>query len=314
MSLLTICQNVAADLGLPQPKTVYGNTDTTVSALYANSVRAAQSLHRRGHRWTALTTEHVFQTVAVGPFTGDTAVNVATITNLSSTTGVVAGMYVNGGNFPINTLVSSVDSSTRVTCNQNATATATGSSFTFGQSDYTLPTDYFAFVDDTLWDRTRFWKMRGAMSPQEWQLYKSSALGKASIERRWRVRLPTGSTAGASTKFSIDPVVQDNGSYLVFEYYSKYWCQSSDGLTQRTIWAADSDTGLLDEYLIELGTRWRTMNFPLGIAYAEQRDEYEREVDKAVARDGGSTILDLSPSPRLHIIGPYNIPETGFGA
>lgn len=313
MSLLTICQNVARDLGLPVPTTVYGNTDTTVTALYANSLRAAQSLHRK-HRWTALVTEHTFQTVSVGPFTGNTTKGQATITGLSSTTGILANYYPNAGSFPIGTYVVSVDSSSQVTCSSVASANGTAISFMFGQDNYSLPTDFFAMVDDTLWDRTRFWKMRGSLSPQEWQLYRSSALGKASIERRWRVRLPSGSTAGASTQFSIDPIVQDNGSNLVFEYYSSYWCQSANGATQRTAWAADGDTALLDEYLIEQGLRWRTMNFPLGIAYAEQKEEYEREVDKAIARDGGSSLLDLSPSPRMHLIGPYNVPETGFGS
>ena len=42
-------------------------------------------------------------------------------------------------------------------------------------------------------------------------------------------------------------------------------------------------------------------------------DEYERAVAKAMAHDGGAAILDLAPSDRLTLIGPWNLPETNFG-
>lgn len=176
-----------------------------------------------------------------------------------------------------------------------------------GQADYDLPADFKRLVDGTLWDRSRYWEMRGPLSPQQWQRYKSSAIGQAAIQRRWRIR----SVAG-TPKFSIDPTPSDDGATLVFEYVSTGWCQSAAG-TRQAAWAADGDTGILDEYLLELETTWRVLE-RLGLAYAEAQDEAEREIRKAIARDGGGPVLSLNAPPA----GPGNpfdgVPEGGWGA
>lgn len=181
-----------------------------------------------------------------------------------------------------------------------------------GATQFALPSDFRSMINDTLWDRSRYWALRGALSPQQWQLYKSSIIGTATIEQRWRIRIPSGSGAGIATEFTIDPTIAatDNSTF-VYEYVSKNWCASSTGAAQSQ-WAADSDVALLDEDLIELGVTWRLMR-RLGLSYEEEREEYEREVDKAVARDGGTATLSIVPNPRLVLVGPLNIPETGFG-
>ena len=148
--------------------------------------------------------------------------------------------------------------------------------------------------------------MRGPQSPQQWQLYKSSVIGRASIQRRFRFRRINGNVV-----FSIDPVPTDNLTPLVFEYVSNAWCQSSGG-TPQSLWEADTDTGILDEDLLMLGTRWRVYA-RLGFDYQSELDEYETEVSKAMAVDGGAAILDLAPADRLTLIGPWNLPETNFG-
>ena len=343
MTLLSICQNAAHNVGIPAPGAIVGSTNPSAVRLLQMARRTGMSLMKRAN-WTALTTEHVF--------------------------------------------------------------------IADGTSSYPLPGDFRSFINDTMWDRSRFWKMRGAMSPQQWQNYKSSIIGRATIERRWRVRLPSGDVAGASTRFEIDPDIgtADHTSIFVYEYVSNNWVRSStnfsivdaspgaggsdyakgdiltltggvgtaaevmvddvsdgvplldddgnqlyadDGVTplyvtapgaitrvevivagnysalpanpaavtggtginatiaftsagaSQSDWLADTDTSLLDEDLIELGVTWRMLS-RLGMAYAEERDEYEREVDKAVARDGGTMTLDLAPYDRLTLISPYN--------
>jgi hypothetical protein len=92
---------------------------------------------------------------------------------------------------------------------------------------------------------------------------------------------------------------------------SNAWCKSSGGLAQSAL-AADSDTGILDEYLIKLGLRWRVLR-RLGMSHADELDEYERAVAKALAHDGGAAILDLAPVGHLALVGPWNVPESNFG-
>ena len=49
----------------------------------------------------------------------------------------------------------------------------------------------------------------------------------------------------------------------------------------------------------------------MGVSYQEEKDEYEREVDKAVARDGGTMVLNLTPSWGIGLVSPYNV-QDGF--
>jgi hypothetical protein len=90
---------------------------------------------------------------------------------------------------------------------------------------------------------------------------------------------------------------------------SNAWCKSAGGVAQST-WAADSDTGILDEYLIKLGLCWRVLR-RLGMSYADELDEYERALAKALAHDGGAAIL--APAAGLALVGPWNVPESNFG-
>ena len=338
MSLLSVCVNAANDAGVNVPTTIIGNTDPAAARLLQMARRTARDMAERVN-WTALTVENVF------------------IAN--------------------------------------------------GTSDYTLPPDFRSLVNDTLWDRSRFWRMRGAMSPQQWQMFKSSIIGRATIERRWRLRVPSGDPAGAPVQFEIDPpITGDTTSTFVYEYVSRNWCVSTTlkqalsamvvngganyragdtiplaggaatvpavltvmsvgtggtimsltttpaqlaapveittpgnytvipgnpvnqastsgigtgatfmmgwgNLTQPD-WVADTDFSLLHEDVLELGVIWR-LQHRLGLDYREEKDEYDRRLDLLIARDGGTATLDLAPYDRLTLVGPYNVPETGFG-
>ena len=310
MSLLTICQLALSDLSLQVPTTIVGNTDQTAQRVLAAAQLAGKSLYKKPQGgWVDSIREYDFTTAAVAQQSGSIANSgpggVAVISGLATTTGIAAfTWYAFGTGVANNSIVASTTSST-VTLNQAAVQTGAGQ-FLFGQSDYPLPSDFQRPVDNTMWDRGRFWSMRGPQSPQQWQLYKSSVIGRASIQRRFRFRRINGNVV-----FSIDPVPTDNLTPLVFEYVSNAWCQSSGG-TPQSLWEADTDTGILDEDLLMLGTRWRVYA-RLGFDYQSELDEYETEVSKAMAVDGGAAILDLAPADRLTLIGPWNLPETNFG-
>lgn len=310
MTLLSICQDIANDIGLPVPTSIIGNTDETASRLLACAQRAGRWLAKKPQGgWVDSIREYTFTTTAIavqsGSIANSGAGGVAVISGLSTTTGITANRwYASGYGVPANAIITAVTVST-VTLSLPATSLGAGT-FTFGQSDYALPSDYKLLIDNTLWDRSRYWQMRGPMSPQQWQLYKSSVIGKATIQRRWRIRSVSG-----TKYFSIDPVPFDNAAQLVFEYVSSSWCQSSLAVAQSR-WAADTDTGILDEELIYLATFWRMLR-RLGEAYDEELSECESEVAKAMAHDGGMAILNLVPTAGLTLIGPWNVPESNFG-
>jgi hypothetical protein len=235
MSLLSICQGIAADLALAVPTSIVGNADETATRLLAAAQLEGENLARKPENgWVAMITEYDFVTAAVTQQNGTVANSgpggVAVISGLSGISAVAASTWYGfGTGLPNNSIVTAVNSGAgTVTMNTVANVTGAGQ-FVFGQSDYPLPTDFQRVIDGTLWDRSRFWSMRGPQSPQQWQLYKSSVIGRASIQRRFRFR-----EVGGKQVFSIDPVPTDNGAALVFEYVSNAWCKSAAGAKQTT--------------------------------------------------------------------------------
>jgi len=330
LSLISICQQVAGYIPVAIPAFIVNNPDETAMLLLACAQDEGDALARRPQGgWVNMIREFDFTTASVGPVNGVVTNNSPVVTGLSlsgtwdsggnwdeggtwdeGTSPLVANSwYVFGTGAQNNTIIKSIDSATQITLNQNiilSGAVTQTVQLTFGKSDYDLPADFERPIDNTFWDRSRFWAMRGPQSPQQWQLYKSSVIGRASIQRRYRFR-----RINNAMKFSIDPVPLDNGSALVFEYVSTGWCESQTGVVQNS-WMNDNDVGVLDEYLMRLGIRWRMLR-RLGMSYQEELNEYERQVDKAVAHDGAAAILNLTPSDSLTIIGPWNLPETNFG-
>ena len=312
MSLLTICQNAAAYVPLAAPTTIIGNSDSTAAFLLQCAQRAGKRVSRVPQfGWIAQQVEHLFETVSLDPLTGTIANSgaggVAVITGLSSTASITALTFgASGTGIPLNAVVASVDSATQVTLNMAATATGSGVAVTFSQFAYAVPADFAGVIDNSLWDRSRYWQMRGPYSPQEWQRVKSSILTQATIQRRVRFEYIAG-----SQYMLIQPIPTDDGSLLVYEYVSTYWCKSSGGVG-RVQWAADTDVGIVDEYLIELDLGWRLLRRQ-GMDYSEEREEFERELDKLVARDGGAAPLSLAQGRGDMWLGGYaNVPEGSF--
>jgi hypothetical protein len=311
MTLATILTQIISAVPLAVPTSFVGNVDETAVLALQMAQDAGEALARKPQGgWVAMILEYDFTTAALqnqpGTIANTGPGGTAQITLPGGPAAVAAfTWYGFGTGVPNNSIVQSIVGNV-ITLNQAASTTGAGT-FTFGQSDYPAPPAFQRPLDNTMWDRSRFWSMRGPQSPQQWQLYKSSVIGRATIQRRFRFRQINGNLV-----FSIDPVPTDNGSSLVFEYVSNAWCKSSGG-TPQTSWLADTDVGILDEYLLRLGAKWRLLR-RLGMSYSEELDEYEREVSRAMATDGGAAILSIVPvDNNLTLIGPWNLPETNFG-
>lgn len=170
-----------------------------------------------------------------------------------------------------------------------------------GTAAYAFPADFDRFIPSTQWDRTNFWALEGPLTPQEWQ-YVKSGLVQSSPRSRFRL-LPASSV----DQFNIDPVPTSIRT-LVYEYISKYWALSSLGAGQ-TSFLVDTDTAVgIFDHLITLDVIWRFKE-SIGMAYAEQRDEFDNELDMAKARDGGNRIISMNR--RWGLLA--NTPESGFG-
>jgi hypothetical protein len=81
--------------------------------------------------WSRYTLSEISIKVTDDAQTGDTVNGAPEITNLADTSQLVAGMEVSGTGIPGGALIQSVDSSTQITMDANATADGTGVSITF---------------------------------------------------------------------------------------------------------------------------------------------------------------------------------------
>lgn len=153
----------------------------------------------------------------------------------------------------------------------------------------TLPADFGWIVDESMYNRTTTQPVLGPLSGRVWQGQK--AYGTSLTWPQFRIR-------GNSFYFLPAPPASES---IYYEYVSKYWCESSGGTDQER-WAADTDVGRLDEYVMTLGIVWR-WNKSKGHAYQEDYEEYEKQRLLAISRDGSRKTLNVGGRQGLAGIG-----------
>lgn len=169
-------------------------------------------------------------------------------------------------------------------------------------ASYALPTDYGVITNDTVWDRTNYWQLRGSLSPEAWQWYKS---GIQTSTPRSRFRLKGG-------LIYIDPTPTTSTTTLVIEYLSSYWVglAATPTVGAKTSFTLDTDVSLIDEYLLELDLTWRFLERK-GLAYAEAKKEAEDMIDQAIGADVPQNTVNMANSNELWPPLPTT-PRTGY--
>lgn len=165
-----------------------------------------------------------------------------------------------------------------------------------GTASYALPSAFDRILIDTVFNRTRRRRMVGDLSPAQWQETQASLV--TMVNPAFRIR-------GSLFLISPTPSAVETVAY---EYISKNWCQSNIS-TGQAAWAADTDTGILDEELMTLGVIWR-FRAAKGLDYAEAMNNYEIEVAKAITRDGAPVRVQTANVERDRIPHAPIVPET----
>ena len=298
-TLLQNVQDVCIELGLPVPSVVASSTDDTVKQLQALLNRVGDTLTTENN-WQVLAKEYRFSTVSY-QYTGqiDTE-GQFTITNLSSVTGLDTDFQVTGMGVLQDTFVTAVGADS-VTLNIPSTSTApAGSTYTFGQVAYDMPSDYERTVNKTMYNKSNRWSVIGPKSAQEWQWIKASYI---TTGPRMRYRI-------MGDKFVIWPMATDTVT-LGFEYQSNAWVVASDG-TDKQKATVDTDTFLFPDRLLVLGTKlkyFEIKGFDTTTLYAD----YNRELSKFKAQDAGADTLSMAPRYPNILLTQNNLPDTGFG-
>ena len=161
-----------------------------------------------------------------------------------------------------------------------------------------LPADFDRFITGTFYNRSTRRMVQGPLTPAQWQWIQAqpvySTVYLAYNERR------------GSFMFAPEPPA---GQTIAYEYVSLNWAKSAAGAGQPAF-IADTDTSYLDETLIQLGLKWRFLQSK-NLDYAEAMSDYEREIEKAKARDGGAAII--MAAPQEYDPSRVNLPDGSFG-
>jgi len=165
-----------------------------------------------------------------------------------------------------------------------------------GTASYALPSGFDQLIKDTVFNRTRRRRMVGDLSPSQWQETQASLV--TMVNPAFRIR---------GNLFYISPT-PTSAETIAYEYMSTNWCQSI-ALAGQSSWAADTDTGILNEELMTQGVVWR-FKASKSLDYAEAMNDYEIAVNKAIFKDGARVTIDTSNCERDRIPRAPQVPET----
>jgi hypothetical protein len=308
-SLLQIVQAVQSELGLPTDTVVVSSLNVTTQQMYAYANQEIEELFRV-YDWTALQTE--FNLVVNPPttVTGTITLNSPVITSVSSTAGIVAWNFqVAGLSIPVAARVTAVNAgASTITMDMEATGTTSQTTITFSQDTYPEPADFDRFINKTWWDRTNHWSLLGPDSPQMDQWHRSGIVAFGP-RRHWR---QIGNPA-AVNNYRLWPPPSEiiNPLQLVFEYVSNNAVSVAGSTsTFSPLFANDTDIPVLNDRAIIMGIKWRFWE-QKGFDWTSKRTDYDRFVQRLIARDGGRKSLMLASKPASILINSYQV-QDGF--
>lgn len=298
-TLLQLVQDASKEMGLASPSTAAANTAVDVIQLVSLLTAVGQELIRQ-HDWQYLVKEHTFSTVFYS-YTGNSTSESTSLTGMSSITGLNTTFMVSGTGVPDDTFVSSASGTTVVMSNE-ASSTATGTTFTFGQVKYTLPSDFDRQTEMTHWNKSNQWEDAGPTTAQQWQYLKTSS---ATTGPRVRYRI-FGNT------YQLFPMPTTEVVHR-FEYLSTNWVTATgESAPNKALFSADTDVCIFPDRLMVLGLKLKYFEAKGFDTTALYRD-FTNQMDLAKAHDHGAPTLSLAPRPATVLISSDNIPDSGFG-
>lgn len=178
-----------------------------------------------------------------------------------------------------------------------------------------LPATFDRFTADTMWDRDERLEVSFPNSAKAFARWRGLDLFFPSHNRRARLSygsyLTTNLTGGSGVAVEfLEPFTAgDVGKIFHHEWVTK-WVISTGG-PFATDWQGDSDTCLLNEYIVTLGVIWR-YKASKQMAYAKDEQKYNRELEREKAACRSSKALNMGACDSIY---PFSglIPDHGYG-
>lgn len=298
-TMLQLVDQVANELAIPAPATVAGNPTQDVVQILALMNACGYELLRE-HAWRAMTIPYLFYTQFLTT-TGNWTTSARTITGIPDTTGLDTTYQAIGTGINQSAFITSVDSSTQVTLNQDFSAAGgTDAVVYFQKMKYALPSDYDSLVPRTMWDKSKHWEMLGPEDAQQWEWLLSGYISTGP-RVRWRL---------LGDYFQIWPGFS-NAEFLGFEYRSKGWARDAAGAVKNSF-TVDTDTCIYPDRLMVNMTKLKYFEGK-GFDTTAMYRNYLIQLEAAIALDMSSANLSFAPRPGTVLIGYDNIPDGNYG-
>jgi hypothetical protein len=169
---------------------------------------------------------------------------------------------------------------------------------------FSLPEDFYEWVDQTQWNSTNQWPAIGPVSPQMWQqLLVRQTLPTLSFY--WQVR--------DNMLYVLAPPSQAQD--LTFFYMSAGWVRDQDNQSLYKNRAnKNGDVSLLDANLMNLYTRVKWLEMKGMDSSAAMRD-FQVAFENRKGNERGAPVLTMTRRFGFPYINPMtSTPDTGFGA
>lgn len=167
---------------------------------------------------------------------------------------------------------------------------------------YSLPADFDDFIDQTGWQQSYFWPMRGPYSAQMWQ------------------RIVNYPTTGIYVAFRIQnnqlwiwPQPPPIGIGITFMYKSRAWATDSTGTTFKDRVDGPSDIINFDWLMVSKFLKLRYLE-SIGHDTEAAQSQFNFVFDAKVSQQAGAAPeLELAKDSRFPFVTGFNSPDTGFG-
>lgn len=176
-----------------------------------------------------------------------------------------------------------------------------------GTAVYSLPGDFRKIAFGSLFNANQYYRIRGSMSTEEWQVRKHGLLGNLS-RTTFRIAYPAGLPV---IELTPTPVTAENAVLL---YYSTKHARDSTSVAvpQYTV---DSDVSRIPERLVQLGIKWRFRRAK-GLDFSAELAEYNATVNQQYTARKAPQDIPIGGrrySSDLDGVTSGYVPDNGFG-
>jgi len=172
------------------------------------------------------------------------------------------------------------------------------------EKSFDLPADFWAFIDQTQWNKDTRLPAIGPISPQMW-MQINVRMPMVVLTFLWQIR---------DDKLWIQSP-PEKAQTLTFMYISRGWCRDAEDPAQfKRVVDKNSDLILFDPYLMTLLTRVKWLDMK-GFDSSKAMQDFRMNYEIRKGKREGAPVLSTTTGGGLPLLNMLtNVPDTGYGS